>query len=1598
MPPTSAASGGGSQRAPPTCGACGAVGHKRNGACPYKEFNPIALELAKKVRSNLQVHIPTVVQGDLGQDLVVPKGHTWSGSYYHCCGFKVLIAAAEMLTDPGLVTEPILPLVLAKVAEELQLPASTNPCRHVQAHFLGQETLCNVWGRLLLELPHFEGALFVFSRHSATGDVINVQVSGLTRQTTKLILVEALPLKQHYVLLMPGNEACDQVATQISAIIQVAAPGDPLGNLPKVKVVYSVKSGFRVKHARVADSPGSGAAPATQDDSDDDSQHSGRVPPSVTPSSDNEDDTGDQEGYALGRSASRPRARAPTNSTETLWNPAEAPWEVLDDFTVDCIMAPLSARRHLPAGAQLANALHFLFQQFYELFRERAEHPRSTAADHLAWERCTKLFLIFPALFLRATEGNDDAAIRHKMQLFVSNDASVWQELLHAALSPDSPRVENPTEFSMRQYKKRKATRHICHGQLSKAMDLLTSEEPSILVDDHRLEELQNLLPQVEDTLEEPLGDAHQLLSAKVEALTVEDLRRALDSLPSNAAVGSGSYSVELLSSLVTQGAGNQVLGFIRCVILQQLPRVYQPYLIGGNVNLLAKKSGGVRNITPQSTFAKVADKLLYPSKEALWQFFSPHQFGVGAPGGSELVVHLVDAWARDHPDHFAVSLDIKNAFGTVRRADVQRALRNSPFAYLEPWFVACYGVINQLSVSCPDGVKYVQMCTGVIQGSVLSSLYFSLPLQEILVAAAAASEHRHMVVAIMDDITVVGPREVEVTIQNISARLREDMGVALAPAKCKGLAFSDPDPPPFSLSPDQEIEVQSMADPSLPKGYILLGIPFGTPAYIAQQVDLHTDAIIASLDALDQLEWNQGALLLIRYSIQHKVSFLMRCLAPAFLQAAMVRIQVALFKKIGSFLPPGIPKPERRHFARFLLPTKKGGLGLQDFVHTMPAAYVASWAHFSRTIRDLPGDIPGLLVRLQEKKGLPDLEAAIATLRELTPSSSRAKLPEAISDLPKLNGKELQAKLLEPIHKQASSEFFTRHCPTDAAKAHYRSASSPQAVQFLTAIPTDQKLTFNNSDFGFVLALFFDIPFGIDESQPCCITGGRTCNLSEHHAQTCRRTGWRISRHTRILEELMVLFRSLGIRFFYEPRCEDGESQRGPDLRVDNMPGMPATADTTRVYFDATCTHVQNHDIRKVAAQTAQAAASKQEASKLKKYAGLLKRQKAILLTLAFESGGAMGSEFQRFWNMIRVASQGRDDLRFSHSWITPNFYRYWMYRVSIVYWRETAVGIRTFLETRGAAPAVPDGIPGAPRAPLARNTSKTKKNRGGNSSQGQKMAKGSATSTVPLVKPQAKAPSKPLAISTSQAKPTSAVVALAGAAGEDLEMTGTVDRHRSSGGTGARSPTPAGSDSGSSTGSPAKSTPVSQVSTAVASTPAVQPQPKENSGPGQGAPVPPGGPDGAPPLITQPIVPAQASPTPGQPTPGVMGYSQPGCHPPPGYGQPSSGYGYAPQGYMPPQSGFGGPLQGPGFNSGPSLQGMWGMGGWPLGFNHFYAPIWGPVGYMPNCLVPLAPPWAFIQTLEQALASLRAWATLSYGPQGTSVLPQVSCSSPTP
>ena len=122
---------------------------------------------------------------------------------------------------------------------------------------------------------------------------------------------------------------------------------------------------------------------------------------------------------------------------------------------------------------------------------------------------------------------------------------------------------------------------------------------------------------------------------------------------------------------------------------------------------------------------AKVASLKVRDEMAAL---LAPHQLGYGVRGGVEAAVHAARLYVRDLEQRCVLKLDFKNAFNTLCRDKMLRAVQTF-IPVLLPFVHSFYSAPSSLCW----GDKIIQSMEGVQQGDPLGPLLFCLTIHPLV-------------------------------------------------------------------------------------------------------------------------------------------------------------------------------------------------------------------------------------------------------------------------------------------------------------------------------------------------------------------------------------------------------------------------------------------------------------------------------------------------------------------------------------------------------------------------------------------------------------------------------------------------------------------------------------------------------------------------------------------------------------------------------------------------------------------------------------------------------------------------------------------------
>ena len=291
-------------------------------------------------------------------------------------------------------------------------------------------------------------------------------------------------------------------------------------------------------------------------------------------------------------------------------------------------------------------------------------------------------------------------------------------------------------------------------GDTYRAMQALTStSETTDLNDRDERERLRQLHPPTSLPMPARPADAPEVM------VDHEWMQAEMFASDTGASPGPSGYCSNYLSVLAADPHCVHAMAFfMQQIVNNRLPSVARTLLTTCTLVSLRKSGDGRRPVAMGDIFYRMASRyalqLVTLRAQAL---MAPHQYGAGQPDGCTQIVQsvqhlLTTVSASDSPGTSCsvtsrrpmacLSVDVANAFNSVDRAAVLRAVYSSP-ELAQCWRMVefGYGSPSLLLMRCDDTVSdseaFVESQTGVRQGDPLAGLLFSLTMHSTYDAVA---------------------------------------------------------------------------------------------------------------------------------------------------------------------------------------------------------------------------------------------------------------------------------------------------------------------------------------------------------------------------------------------------------------------------------------------------------------------------------------------------------------------------------------------------------------------------------------------------------------------------------------------------------------------------------------------------------------------------------------------------------------------------------------------------------------------------------------------------------------------------------------------
>lgn len=568
-----------------------------------------------------------------------------------------------------------------------------------------------------------------------------------------------------------------------------------------------------------------------------------------------------------------------------------------------------------------------------------------------------KAFLALPDVFTVAKTRVDKGNISRLLELWRSSNPDQLAARVLAASADIRARLPQPASRSSSSSappaaRLRHLIRNNCPG---KAAGLLESHANQIsladLGDPVILEKARALFPEAG-----PNDSLPEELAAWVDGvgITFEIVQDSLRRLPRQSANGMSSWTYDLIKQVV--GEEDEFIQKVKMFseLFLEGKAGSSPIWNSSRAVILRKPDGGLRPIAIGEAWSRVFSRIASAAVMGdLGKKFAPLQWGIGLPGGAEIVAHLCTMYARVveeevHPNLLDAQciqqVDFANAFNSVQRGPILVGL-TAVAPRLKTFFRWSYGGASPIYTR--EGQLLCSSATGVRQGDPLGPLFFCAALQPVLLEVQRRFPTAFLP-SYMDDVHVMGRvGDMDAILATIK-ELAGGIGLAVKESKC--LRFCP------SLSQEVRESLGYIGERYPEEGLKCLGVPVGTDAYVVAQGRLVLEKFQSILPMLELLE-APVCFPILQACVNARPMYLARTTLPSLISEGLGDFDKRVDRVIGAMCMAGPVLPETASRIRSL-PATLGGLSIRKLAPISSIAWSASFAHACFSLYKLAPDL----------------------------------------------------------------------------------------------------------------------------------------------------------------------------------------------------------------------------------------------------------------------------------------------------------------------------------------------------------------------------------------------------------------------------------------------------------------------------------------------------------------------------------------------------------------------------------------------------------------------------------------------------------------
>jgi hypothetical protein len=627
-----------------------------------------------------------------------------------------------------------------------------------------------------------------------------------------------------------------------------------------------------------------------------------------------------------------------------------------------------------------------------------------------------KLFILAPRLVLSSSRG-----VANRAKLLLTGTVQNFNYLLQQSEPNPRNTYGPPSEDQRKKHMRKRVSELVQSCDLSRALNVL-NESPRVEITEELIQKIRQLHPEAEPQHCIPQSASTRIcVGPDVKLFDDHLLGRIIKDLRPHAAPDTTGLRPDHLRCLfrgLREIGSPEVRSRTSLSRLIHLtledptrlgPRDFWENFAGGKLTVLPNDNK-VRPVASKNCLYKIITSILgRVHDKALVKLAGPAHLA-GKPSGV-LAAALMAQMELDYA-HFSdeevrciLTTDAKAAFQSASRNHCHKVLCTEDTLREEfaPFFAHVHKTTQR--VHWPAANLTLQPSSGFTQGDVNSSKLFTCNTASLVQGLQNAATEDATVVAIVDDITIMGTLDAIVAAEESRDSLQIPANYLINPMKQNIYTTIEEHVPLIkSKLPDHTVTYIGRN-----KGFCLSGIPLGSDLFIADKLQENLDKTLEVISKIGELESVQDKLILLLQCIPGRIQHLLAAVPPHLSRAYAQRHDEAIQNAVSKALDLGDLTPRDRLLMQRKI--SRHGLGIRSVAKNLEFHFLAG---FMRCIKLIEREFPQFRKIIEYT-----VEGEAGYGRELA---------DALITLQDLNSEHLTELLPRTIQQGMDSDFTWRH------------------------------------------------------------------------------------------------------------------------------------------------------------------------------------------------------------------------------------------------------------------------------------------------------------------------------------------------------------------------------------------------------------------------------------------------------------------------------------------------------------------------------------------------------------------------------------------